>query len=103
MAPEVLKGEDYNFSADWWSCGILLYELLAGKVQDISVYLCICIWLYNEYLSIALLHYTNVFSSLERCPHFRPVDYMYVYCIYPNRSPGVNFVHIIVSMGPFCI
>ena len=42
MAPEVLKGEDYNFSADWWSCGILLYELLAGKVQDISVYFCIC-------------------------------------------------------------
>ena len=38
MAPEVLKGEDYSFSADWWSCGILLYELLAGKVQDISLY-----------------------------------------------------------------
>ena len=37
MAPEVLKGEDYNSSADWWSCGILLYELLAGKVQDISL------------------------------------------------------------------
>ena len=33
MSPEVLKGEDYNFSADWWSCGVLLYELLAGKVQ----------------------------------------------------------------------
>ena len=45
MAPEVLKGEDYNFPADWWSCGILLYELLAGKVQDISVYLRICTYM----------------------------------------------------------
>ncbi len=32
IAPEVLRGELYSFSADWWSCGILLYEMLTGKV-----------------------------------------------------------------------
>ena len=32
MAPEVLRGEPYSYSADWWSGGILLYEMLTGKV-----------------------------------------------------------------------
>ena len=31
MAPEVISGEGHNMMADWWSYGILLYELLFGK------------------------------------------------------------------------
>ncbi|KAF8473975.1 kinase-like domain-containing protein [Kalaharituber pfeilii] len=30
MAPEVLKGEDYDFTVDYWSLGCMLYEALAG-------------------------------------------------------------------------
>lgn len=37
IAPEVLRGEPYSFSADWWSCGILLYEMLTGKVSDVEI------------------------------------------------------------------
>jgi serine/threonine protein kinase len=33
LAPEVLRGEPYSFSADWWCCGILLYEMIVGKVS----------------------------------------------------------------------
>lgn len=34
MAPEVVDNsvEGYSYSADWWSCGILLYEMVTGSV-----------------------------------------------------------------------
>jgi len=31
MAPEVIKGEPYDLSVDWWSFGVLLYHMLTGR------------------------------------------------------------------------
>ncbi|KAF6198270.1 hypothetical protein GE061_008017 [Apolygus lucorum] len=31
MAPEIIKGLKYNQCVDWWSFGILLYEMLVGQ------------------------------------------------------------------------
>lgn len=30
MAPEILKGQDYNLKADIWSLGVVFFECLFG-------------------------------------------------------------------------
>ena len=32
MSPEVILGKPYNFNADYWSLGIILYEIYYGKL-----------------------------------------------------------------------
>ncbi|XP_066519396.1 protein kinase C, delta a isoform X1 [Hoplias malabaricus] len=31
IAPEILLGQQYSFSVDWWSFGVLVYEMLIGQ------------------------------------------------------------------------
>lgn len=31
IAPEILRGEEYGYSVDWWALGVLMYEMMAGR------------------------------------------------------------------------
>eukprot|EP00434_Breviolum_minutum_P004727 symbB.v1.2.004166.t1/scaffold235.1/size321457/25 len=31
MAPEIIKKEAYGLMVDWWSYGVLVYEMLVGR------------------------------------------------------------------------
>ena len=31
MAPEVIKGEEYRCMPDWWSVGIVIYEMMCKE------------------------------------------------------------------------
>lgn len=31
IAPEILRGEEYGFSVDFWALGVLMFEMMAGR------------------------------------------------------------------------
>jgi serine/threonine protein kinase len=33
MAPEILMGLEYDNTVDWWSLGILIYDMMTGSVK----------------------------------------------------------------------
>uniref|UniRef100_A0A671VEQ8 Protein kinase C n=1 Tax=Sparus aurata TaxID=8175 RepID=A0A671VEQ8_SPAAU len=35
IAPEILLGQKYTFSVDWWSFGVLVYEMLIGHLLEL--------------------------------------------------------------------
>lgn len=78
MAPEIILGEGHNKAADWWSVGILLYEMLTGEVLPYSPFfphpLCLFIirgdervvWL-KLYSSNELLCSSFILSLIIKC------------------------------------
>ena len=55
MSPEVIMGKSYNFNADYWSLGIILYEIYYGKLP------------FNSGNKEQIIIYNNIF---DKKPYF---------------------------------
>lgn len=53
MSPEIILGKGHDKAADWWSVGILLFEMLTGKVSVSLVFTsCGC----DFYFALFIVH-----------------------------------------------
>jgi len=46
---QIIKGKRYTFSVDWWSYGVLCYEMITGQVGDCRNFHA-CWWNYVQYV-----------------------------------------------------
>lgn len=56
VAPEMIRGDPYDMSLDFWALGILLYEMMSGKTP-----------FYHD-------DHDQIYDRIEKAPIFFPVD-----------------------------
>ncbi|CAL1532063.1 unnamed protein product [Lymnaea stagnalis] len=73
IAPEILKGLKYNASVDWWSFGVLLYEMLIGQSP------------FHGDDEDDLFH--SILHDTPRCPHATPKEASSMLSLLFERDP----------------
>lgn len=73
LAPEILTEEGYDQAVDWWSLGVVLYELLSGNTPfDFSVYPKISVDVYKSPILLHSYFSKNARDLIKKLLNFTP-------------------------------
>lgn len=78
LAPELLLDNDYGRSVDWWSLGVVMYEMMCGRLPFYS----------NEHeILFELILQVSKFSAFTFITHFKIIFGYLVWLLRLNQTP----------------